>query len=261
MTKPLNPCVVYIRRREHQRAATAAADHQQAAVTGGLKRRGWHSHGGFGDPEFAEPFCGWLEPREGWRRGLQIAERVAAKEGACSIIILRADAMGDGDLFLPQAHETQTSSKVSFYVAGFSLAGAEHITPLPAALEIFARVQQQEREQSRGTTISTQLIEGAGADELVFVPDRQAGLVRAYFVNRTDRAMSLDWQATERPLLQTGEWTMMTNWHRTTVPPSSPLWLQTFYQGDPLPKAHRWRFRVGQGWRRWIGNPRRSNSL
>ena len=248
-----NPCIVYLRQRESDRRANALALAQQTAVEAeAIRKKGWTLVGGFGDSEFADSFCGWLEPREGWLLALKEAAHVARKYGRCTVLILRSDGIGEGDLFLPKWNLADVDQDVHVRVAGFSLRGQAVSTSLRSANTRFERYCELERARDAGSTLALQHAIASG--EIVLRRDLRKRCIKLYYANNSCDPLELQWQATEKPLHKDSPWSESYGWQDLTVPPNSGLWLQTFFQGERDPVACCWRFRIGKGRQRKVGN-------
>ncbi len=245
-------CVTYSRSRSIERRADALALAQQEETRSELRDYGYKCLGGFGDPEFAAPYCGWLEPRAGWQLALDAASKIAEAKGECTVIVLRSDGIGSGDPFLPQADLLDAKDGVSIRLAGFDLRSHASSTSLRKAQKRFERFKVIERKNCRVSIISAK--RGKCEHELMLKPDYRKRLVRAYFVNHSDEPLTLQIQKSRRSLSPGSEWLAGTDWCELEVPAQSAHWLDTFFQGEADPSAHRWRFRVGHGRQRRVGN-------
>ncbi|UVI38803.1 GNAT family N-acetyltransferase [Qipengyuania spongiae] len=253
MSGETNPCIVYLRQRESDRRGnTLALDQQTVIEAEAIRKEGWTLVGGFGDSEFADPFYGWLEPREGWQLALKEAECVARKYRHCTVLILRSDGIGEGDLFLPKWKAADADGPVQIRVASFSLRGHAISTSLRSANIRFERYCELERARDVGSAID--LGHTATSGKIVLRRDLRKHCIRLYYANHLDEPLELQWQAAEKPLHSDQPWSESSGWQDLTVPPKSGLWLQTFFQGERDPAACRWRFRVGKDRQRKVGN-------
>jgi len=246
-------CITYFRLRAGERRANMLASDQQRSIEEeAIEREGYSLVARFGDPEFAEPFGGWLEPRPAWDMAVEEARHVFRKHGNCTILILRSDGIGDGDLFLPKWSSPDDWPDIEVRVAGFGLRRRAVTSSLRDANLRFERYCEMERSRDNGTTIP--LRPSLSGDEILIRRDYRKYCARLYYANWSSEPLALQWQATERPLLKDDRWSECNTWNDMIVPPNSGLWLQTFFQGERDPVACHWRFRVGSDRQRKIGN-------
>lgn len=235
------PCITYLRHRSGDRRASTFALDQQSDAEATLERLGYDIVGGFGDPEFAPPYQGWLEPRPGWIQAKEKATEIAQAGGSCALVILRADRIGSGDIFLPDEEEMRELGNVDVQICGFSLRSHADTTSLRSAHAYLSRYKQQERARDQ---LQAGVELGALAKgEIQLEPEYRKRSVRAFFCNPDVRPIELVWQTQSKPLRSEGEWRSAGEPWKLLIPPRSKQYLDTFFQDEPNPVATWWRFK------------------
>lgn len=245
-------CIVYRRSRYAERRADHFAKKQQDEAVEALAARGFEIVGMYGDPEFAPPFAGYLEPRPAWQMALDAAAEKCVTHGNCSLVVLRSDGIGDGDPFLPDRSLLAEYARVDIRVAGLSLRGHPTDMNLAAAHRYMDRFIKVER-----TEHFRQLIEIGLSDnqhDVILRRDPFRNIVRAYFANYGPQALRVRWQAYAKSLAQDARWPRAVDWDELEVLPKSAIHLHSFIQGDSSPKLHWWRFKVGKKRETRVGN-------
>ncbi|MCV0386104.1 MAG: GNAT family N-acetyltransferase [Nitrobacter sp.] len=246
------PSIVYFRSRYAERRADHFANEQQRAAQDALDARGYEVVGGYGDPEFAAPFLGFMEPRPGWQLALDAAAQRAITDDRCSLIVLRSDGIGDGDPFLPDWKLLHDYARLDIRVAEFSLRGHPTDTPLTSAHRYFERFIDAERERQTGSII--ELGRTDSRHEIVLRREPMRQVVHAYYANYDETPLHVRWQAYRTDINRKVHWPRAIDWERLTIPARSALHLHTFVQGDPQPQMKWWRFKVGEKRETRVGN-------
>lgn len=251
MDREQAPCITYHRTREGEPEANMLALHKQAEAEAMLEQMGMRIVGRFGDPEFAPPFSGWLEPRPGWQLALAEAQAVAKAEGRCDLIILHPGSIGTGDPFLPGCRFDQFGN-VRIRVCNFELRAHAELTSLQAAQRYTRDYLAHLRDVWEG--LHQPIFEGAPKGEILFIPDLAKRIVLACYSNPSDEPLLLRWQNYQRPLLEKGSWPEAPQWQTISIAARSCRCLRVFAQADPEPSAHWWRFKLGKGRSTKVGN-------
>ena len=246
------PCIVYFRSRYAERQADHFANKQQKAAQDALEARGYEVVGGFGDPEFAAPFLGFMEPRPGWQLALDAAAQKAVTVDRCALIVLRSDGIGDGDPFLPDWKLLREYSRLDMRVAEFSLHGHSTDTSLRSAHRYFERFIDMERERHAGSVI--ELGPTDNRHEIVLRRDSVRQVAHAYYANYDETPLHVRWQAYRTDMGREVHWPRAVDWERLTIPARSAIHLHTFVQGDPQSQMNWWRFKIGEKQETKVGN-------
>lgn len=246
------PCIVYFRSRYAERRANHFANEQQKTAQDALDARGYEVLGGYGDPEFAAPFLGFMEPRPDWQLALDAAAQQAVANDRCALIVLRSDGIGDGDPFLPDSNLLREYARLDIRVAEFSLRGHPTDTPLSSAHRYFERFIDAERERHAGSIIK--LGRTDNRNEIVLRRDPVRRVVHAYFANHDETSLHVRWQAYCTDMGRGVRWPRAVDWERLKIPARSAIHLYTFVQGDPQPQMKWWRFKIGEKRKTKVGN-------
>lgn len=252
MSEERYPCVVYFRRRESERRANHFAHEQQMATEDALVAMNYKIVGRFGDPEFAPPYCGHLEPRPGWHQALNAAAEHAVGHSSCALIVLRADGIGCGDPFLPNLTLREKYAGIDIRLCHFSLRGHATTISLRDAHVRHRRFVEVEQDSFSGTVIDigTRAIGG----EILLRADPRKSLVRTYYANPSDDPVEIRWQAYSRAFLATDGWPRLVEWESLEIPPRKAIYLASFVKGDTKPQLLWWRFKVGKKRQTKVGN-------
>lgn len=252
MEEKLTPCVVYRRSRYGQKRADHFANVQQNEAEEALTGRGFAIVGRYGDPEFAPPFLGYLEPRPAWQMALDAAAEKCVKHGRCALLVLRSDGIGDGDPFIPGRSLRAEYASLDIRVAGCSLRGHPTDMNLAAAHRYMDRFIEVERQDHFKQVIK--LGRSEDKHEIVLRTDPFRNVVRVYYANYREQPLGLRWQTYARDVVQGARWPRAVDWDELEIPPKSAMHLHSFIQGDPAPKVLWWRFKVGQKRETKVGN-------
>ena len=187
------PCIVYRRSRYAERRADHFAQKQQDEAEEALAARGFEIVGRYGDPEFAAPFAGYLEPRPAWQMALDAAAEKCVMHGNCSLIVLRSDGIGDGDPFLPDRGLLAEYARVDITVAGLSYRGHPTDTNLAAAHRNMDTFMEVERAEPFNKLIK--LGRSADQPDVILRRDPFRNVVRAYYANHGQDDLRVRWQA------------------------------------------------------------------
>ena len=246
------PCIVYMRSRLDQARANHFARKQQVAAEEALGNRGFEIVGRYGDEEFAPPFSGHLEPRPAWQMALDAAAERCITQGNCSLIVLRSDGIGNGDLFLPDRQLLVDYERVDIRVAELSLRGHSTDTSLAAAHRYFATFLKAERTKYAADVI--ELGRSVDQHDIILRRDPFRQIVRAYFANRGEDLARVKWQNYRKTSDSFARWPRAVDWTDLKIPPRSAVHLHSFVQGNPLNEVHWWRFKTGDKRETKVGN-------
>ncbi|MGB3752433.1 MAG: GNAT family N-acetyltransferase [Parerythrobacter sp.] len=246
------PCIVYSRSRYAEKRADHFANEQQRAAESELKARGFEIVGKYGDPEFASPFLGYMEPRPAWQLALDAAAQKCVTIGSCALVVLRSDGIGDGDPFVPDLNLLREYARVDIRVAEFSLRGHSTDTPLRSAHRYLECFIDAERDSHANSII--ELGRMHDRHEIVLRRDPLRQVVHAYYANYDESLLHVRWQAYRSEIGSERRWPCAVAWEDMTLPARSARHLHTFIQGDPQPQMEWWRFKIGEKRNTKVGN-------
>lgn len=228
----VHPCIIYQRLRPSApEASQYANEHIWPLADELVDRDGYSVCGLYGDSEFAPPFCGGSEFRPGFALALGRARAIAARLGLCTLLIGNADAIGDGDPFLPPLSKVGDAEGVHVRVANFYLRSHAGSTCLRAAWRYF----EEYKSSLTRAALFEQPLTLTGSDnsiELIIRRDPGQHLARLYLANPDQVPIIVKWRrlmqqhdAVDTPL-------ECPAWSTLKVPGRCAAYLDTVFQGD-----------------------------